>query len=197
MKFISFAGILILLTACTSVSVDSTWKDADYRGGPITNIAVRVIDHDPIVEALLEDRFCEELRKHGVTASRLPPTAVLDATSENEDSPARLAQPGVQAVLVAREADRQLAQIETEKSARIDQFTGGDPTRARRLIRASQDLEGWQCELRAIDSMKAFWTSRVDLRVEEIADRAEKLMPLAKTTVSRLQLETIISGSPH
>src|SRR6266567_2583582 len=101
-KLFSVATLLFLLSGCSSISLDSTWKDSSYRGGPVTNVAVRVIDHDAIVGAFLENRFCEELRKRGLKASRLAPLAELEAAGSDEDSPAKLAQAGVQAVLVAR-----------------------------------------------------------------------------------------------
>src|SRR5882724_1430913 len=196
-KLIWVVPILVLLSACSSISVDSTWKDSNYRGGTVTNIAVRVIDHDAIVGAFLEDRFCEELRKHGLKASRLAPTAALEATGhdEDQDSPARLAQPGVQVVLVARQGDRQLTQVHTNEGARGDRYSVADPTSTRRMLKAAQDLERWQCDLCLINDMKAIWTTRIDVRVEEIADRAEKLRPLVKTTVDRLQLDAMISES--
>ncbi len=161
------------------------------------HIAVRVIDHDAIIGALLEDKFCEELRKRGLRVSRLAPTAVLEPTAQDEDSPARLAEPGVQAVLVAREGDRQLTQIQTDGSARGDRFVGSDPTKTRRMLRAAQDLESWQCNLCLIKDMSPIWTTRIDIRVEEVADRAEKLRPLAKATVDRLQLDGMTQPAPR
>jgi len=188
-KLIWFAPVLFIAAGCSSISVDSSWKDSNYRGGPFTNIAVRVIDHDAIIGAFLEDKFCDELRKRGVKVSHLAPTAVLEPTAQDEDSPARLAAPGVQAVLVAREGDRQLTQIQTDGTPRID------PTSTRRMLKAAQDLERWQCQLCLISDMKAVWTTRIDIQVEEIADRAAKLTPLAKTTVDRLQLDGLTSGT--
>jgi len=195
MKLIWVAAILFLFSGCASISVDSTWKDSNYRGGPVTNIAVRVIDHDAIIGAFLEDKFCEELRKRGLKVSRLARTAVLEPTAQDEDSPARLAEPGVQAVLVAREGDRQLTQIQTEGNARGAQYAGSDPTKTRRMLRAAQDLERWQCNLCLIKDMNPIWTARIDIRVEEVADRAEKLRPVAKATVDRLQLDSMTSAT--
>jgi hypothetical protein len=191
MKFLSILFLPVFLAACSSVSTTSTWKDP-AAGFPLTNIAVRVIDHDAIVGSSLENLVCTNLARLGIHVSHLDPTANFDAEASDDNTPARLAQPGVQAVLVAREGDRPPVPVQPSSNSKIDPYANTDPTRARRILNSTHDLEHWQWACCRIDNLKPLWTTTIDIHIDEAEDRAEKLKPCAKVVVDQLKLSGLL-----
>jgi hypothetical protein len=192
---ICIATFPVLFAACSSVPVDSTWKDPEIRAGTFTNIAVRIIDQDAIVRSFLDDQFCAELRVRGIIASKLDLTAALDAKPEDENSPARLAAPGVQAVLIAHQGERPLTQVQSSSGSRLDPYANPDPSRGRRIMDAGRDVERWQCALCLINDMKVIWTTSIDVHIDELSDRAGKLKPFVKASVDQLRRSNLLQPS--
>jgi hypothetical protein len=192
MKFFCTALFLMLLTGCSSISGNSTWKDPEYTGGTITNLAVRVIDSDAIVGSTLEKLLCSEIGRNGITASHLDPMAALDVGPEEENSPAKLARTGVQAVLMGRAGDRQPTQVQPPSKSKIDPYAGPDPSRGRRILNSTQDMEHWQYTCCLIGTMKPIWTASIDVHIDELADRAEKLKPSIKVIVEQLKQSGLV-----
>lgn len=58
-----------LLCACAATSVKKTWKAPDYQSGPLTNVAVLVVDERAFLRQGFENLLVGHLRDAGVQAS--------------------------------------------------------------------------------------------------------------------------------
>jgi hypothetical protein len=57
----ALAAVVVLLTACASTSLTSSWQSPDYRGGPLKNIAVFVMAKDDSVGRFAEDQVVRQI----------------------------------------------------------------------------------------------------------------------------------------
>jgi len=73
MKPIRFAAgltgaVVLLLTACASMTVNSSWRDPTYQGPPFKNVMVVAWVDRPSVRRTVEDIFVGDLTRRGVSA---------------------------------------------------------------------------------------------------------------------------------
>lgn len=63
-----FVGGLALLAGCASTTLTSSWKDQNYLGGPLKNVAVFVMVSDEGMRRFAEDQMVQKMPK-GTSAS--------------------------------------------------------------------------------------------------------------------------------
>ncbi len=106
LRFLALGTVTLLLCSCATTSVKKTWKSPQYTAGPITNVAVLVIDERPLLRQAFENRFVEQLMKAGMSASATFKTISLgDINQDKKAAAERLRSAGCQAVLTLRLAD--------------------------------------------------------------------------------------------
>lgn len=94
------AGLALLLGACASTSLISSWQSPDYRGGPAKRLALFVMMQDESLRRFAENHMVQ----------KIPPGTVATAGHVLFDNPggdkdtmrARLIESGYDSVLVAR-----------------------------------------------------------------------------------------------
>jgi hypothetical protein len=94
------AGLALLLGACASTSLISSWESPDYRGGPVKKMAVFVMVQDENLRRFAEDHMVQ----------KIPPGTVATAGHVLFDKPggdkdkvrAALIEAGYDSVLVSR-----------------------------------------------------------------------------------------------
>jgi len=101
-------GILAaFLCSCATSSIKSTWKSAQYQGGPIKKIAVLAEDERPEVRGPIEREFVAQLQAQGVAAfSTLPMLSLPEVKKQKAAASEQLRQAGADAVLVVRVASK-------------------------------------------------------------------------------------------
>lgn len=98
--------LAILLCSCAVTSVKSTWKSPHYQGGPVTKVAVLVIEERGMLRQGFENRFINQLRQGGETA--IPTFDLLSLPEIKEDKAGaaeRLKSAGAEGVIVLRLMD--------------------------------------------------------------------------------------------
>ncbi len=120
------AGTALFVTACASVTVDSTWRDPTYEGPPFKKVMVIAWVDRPSVRRTVEDIFVNALTSRGVSAvasytlipnaQAVKRAAVVDAAKRS----------GVDSVLVNR-----LQGVVTEvQNEEVQTFVTPDPADA-------------------------------------------------------------------
>ena len=61
-------ALVAVLSACASTSIENTWKDPQYSGGPISKVLVVGISTQASVRRAFEDTFGQALTQQGVQA---------------------------------------------------------------------------------------------------------------------------------
>jgi hypothetical protein len=100
----------VLLTAvcgCATTELTNTWKDPQYRGGPVKKIMVVGISKQASVRRTFEDTFAETLKANGVEA--VPSYTVVPEDGQMSEDKLRAAvqQSGAGAVLITRMVEKQ------------------------------------------------------------------------------------------
>ncbi len=99
-------ALIAVLSACASTSLDNTWKDPQYSGGPVSKVLVVGVSTQASVRRAFEETFAQALTEEGVQAvpsytlipedGRIPEEALKKATE----------QAGVDGVLITRMVGR-------------------------------------------------------------------------------------------
>jgi hypothetical protein len=61
-------ALVVVLSACASTSLDNTWKDPHYSGGPLSKVLVVGVSTQASVRRTFEDTFAQALTQQGVQA---------------------------------------------------------------------------------------------------------------------------------
>ena len=108
MKFqtLSLYFLAILLCSCASTKVKNTWKSPQYQGGPISKVAVLVIDERTMLRQGFENRFVNQLRQGGETAITTFDLLSLPEIKQDKAAAAeRLNSAGAQGLVILRLMD--------------------------------------------------------------------------------------------
>jgi hypothetical protein len=62
------AGMMLIVSGCASLTVDSTWRDPTYQGPPFVNVLVVGSTDDAENRRIFEDSIVSELKNRGVNA---------------------------------------------------------------------------------------------------------------------------------
>lgn len=100
-------ALLALLSACASTTLDNTWRDPQYSGGPVTKVLIAGISNQAGVRRTFEDTFAETLRAEGVEAIASHTVVPADGQMPEEELHAAVEQTGAGAVLITRLVERQ------------------------------------------------------------------------------------------
>lgn len=60
-------GLLVVLTGCSTTTLEAVWKDPQYQGGRLNKVLVVGVSDNEMMRKLFEDRLGEDLRRYGVT----------------------------------------------------------------------------------------------------------------------------------
>ena len=94
------AGLALLLGACASTSLSSSWESPDYRGGPLKKLAVFVMAKDENLRRFAEDQM---VRKIPAGTQATAGHALFDKPdADKEKVRAALIEAGYDSVLVSR-----------------------------------------------------------------------------------------------
>jgi hypothetical protein len=61
-------ALIVVLSACASTTLDNSWKDPLYSGGPVSKVLVVGISNQASVRRDFEDTFAQALTQQGVQA---------------------------------------------------------------------------------------------------------------------------------
>ena len=101
------AVLLTVLCGCATTEVTNTWKDPQYRGGPVKKILVVGISNQASVRRTFEDTFAETLKASGVETVPSYTVVPEDGQMAEEKLRAAVQQSGAGAVLITRLVERQ------------------------------------------------------------------------------------------
>jgi len=99
--------LLAALCGCATTELTNTWKDPQYRGGPVKKIMVVGISNQASARRTFEDAFAEILKANGVEA--VPSYTVVPEDGQMAEDKLRTAveQSGADGVLITRMVERQ------------------------------------------------------------------------------------------
>lgn len=100
-------ALVALLAACTATTLENSWRDAKYSGGPATRILVIGISKQPSVRRTFEDIFAQALTKAGVQAVASHTLIPQDGQIAEDDLQKAVKQAGANGVLITRLVGRQ------------------------------------------------------------------------------------------
>lgn len=100
-------ALCALLSACATTTLDNTWRDPQYSGGPVTKVLITGISNQAGVRRTFEDTFAEMLRAEGVEAIASHAMAPEDGQMSEDKLRAAVDQSGAGAVLITRMVERQ------------------------------------------------------------------------------------------
>jgi hypothetical protein len=104
----SLAGcaLAVVLCSCASTSVKQTWKSPEYKGQPLTKLAVLAVDERGDVRQAFENRLANQIQKQGASVIRTYELLSLTEISHDKQAAAeRLRSEGAQAVAIMRLRD--------------------------------------------------------------------------------------------
>ena len=94
------------LASCASTTLDNTWKDPQYRGGPVSKILVVGISTKTSVRRDFEETFAQALTEKGVPAVASYTLIPQDGQIPEEELKKATEQSGANAVLITRLVSR-------------------------------------------------------------------------------------------
>jgi len=98
-----FVPVLVaVLSACASTSIENSWKDPQYSGGPISKVLVVGISTQASVRRAFEDTFGQALTQQGVQAVASYTLIPQDGQIPEETLQKAAVQAGVDGVLITR-----------------------------------------------------------------------------------------------
>lgn len=95
-------ALVVVLCACASTSLDNTWKDPKYSGGPVSKVLVVGVSTQASVRRAFEDTFAQALTLQGAQAVASYTLIPEDNQIPEEALQKAAAQAGVDAVLISR-----------------------------------------------------------------------------------------------
>jgi hypothetical protein len=105
--------LVAMLSACTATTLENSWRDEKYSGGPATRILVIGISSDASVRRTFEDIFAQALTKAGVQAVASHTLIPQDGRIAEDDLRKTVEQAGANGVLITRMVERQKANYVT------------------------------------------------------------------------------------
>jgi hypothetical protein len=108
--FFLLLPIAVLVAACATTQIKSTWKDPSYQARP-SKIMVIGISKNPALRRVFEDDFVQQLNAHGTKA--IASYTVVPDKREGDDAlvAAKLAQLGADTVLITRLVSKKTVQV--------------------------------------------------------------------------------------
>ena len=105
-NLVLIAAALSLLCSCASTSVHQTWKAPEFQGPPLANLAVLAVDNGAGLRRGFENRFANQIRKTGATASTTFNVISLEEIHQDKAAAAaRIHDTGADALLILRLVD--------------------------------------------------------------------------------------------
>ncbi len=134
MKLLRVLAVLnfgLMLSACASTALTSSWTDPSYRGPGFKKVMVVGWTDQPQVRKEFEDQFVAELKASGVGA--VPSYAAIPVITNERDVVTEAARmPGVDGVIITRLVDTQTAPaaipVQPYSSADMALYRGTMPT---------------------------------------------------------------------
>ncbi|HTL57745.1 MAG TPA: hypothetical protein VL361_18810 [Candidatus Limnocylindrales bacterium] len=103
LQSLAACALAVLTCSCAATSVKTTWKSPEYRGGPLTNIAVLTIDERNLLRKGFENRLARELKKTGVSVVLTHELLSLSEINQDKRAAAeRFRAAGAQAIAILR-----------------------------------------------------------------------------------------------
>jgi hypothetical protein len=103
----SLAALAIGLSACASTTLDNSWKDPHYSGGPLSKILVVGISSQASVRRAFEDTFAQSLTQSGVQAVPSYTLIPQDGRIAEDVLQKAVGEAGANGVLIARMVGRE------------------------------------------------------------------------------------------
>lgn len=100
-------ALFSLLSACATTTLDNSWRDPQYSGGPVTKVLIAGISNQASVRRTFEDTFSGMLRTEGVEAIASHVVVPEDGQMPEDKLRAAVDQSGAGAVLITRMVQRQ------------------------------------------------------------------------------------------
>jgi hypothetical protein len=91
-----------ILSACSSASLQGSWKDPQFAAGPLRNVLVIGVARNPATRRIFEDSFADRLRAQGTPATASHPLLPDEGAIPKERIRQAVAQSGADSVLVTR-----------------------------------------------------------------------------------------------
>ena len=109
--------LLAALCGCATTELTNTWKDPQYRGGPVKKIMVVGISNQASARRTFEDAFTEILKANGVEAVPSHTVVPEDGQMAEDKLRAAVEQSGADGVLITRMVERQTETTVTPAAA--------------------------------------------------------------------------------
>ena len=98
----SAAALVVVLCGCASTSLENTWKDPKYSGGPLSKVLVVGVSTQASVRRVFEDTFARALTLQGAQAVASYTLIPEDGQIPEEALQKAAVQAGVDGVLISR-----------------------------------------------------------------------------------------------
>ncbi|HEX7811669.1 MAG TPA: hypothetical protein VF460_07150 [Burkholderiales bacterium] len=109
-RILQQAALLLVaagLYACASTTLDNSWRDPKYSGGPVTKVLVTGISNQASVRRAFEETFAQALTQAGVKAVTSHSLIPQDGQIEEDILKNAVEQAGADGVLITRMVGRQ------------------------------------------------------------------------------------------
>ncbi len=199
-------AIAALLCSCTGTSLKKTWKSPDYRGGPITKLAVLTIDERRDLRIGFENRLAQQIQKNG--ASAITTFDLFSLPEVNRDKAAaaeRLRSAGAEALVLLRLMDVNTAYRESRPGAEryAETITGfemgpwydyfsvayADMSPTYGNLKQKIYLETSVYDLK---TAKRLWSGLTETVVTDTMDRIAEMDPIVAKAVAAMRTDGII-----
>jgi hypothetical protein len=109
--------LLAALCGCATTELTNTWKDPQYRGGPVKKIVVVGISNQASVRRTFEDEFAKILKTNGIEAVPSHTAVPEDGQMAEDRLRAAVEQSGADGVLITRMVERRTESTITPAAA--------------------------------------------------------------------------------
>ncbi|UCF94993.1 MAG: hypothetical protein JSW39_12850 [Desulfobacterales bacterium] len=100
------AAGLLAMTSCSPTTLQTVWKDNDYRGGKLKKVLIIAADANQIIRRKFEDEFVRKLDAHGTAGVASYRVIASDEISDRQVVDSAIRDLGIDAVLVTRLVSR-------------------------------------------------------------------------------------------
>jgi len=198
-------ALALLVSSCTTTSLQQTWKSPDIRGGPFKKMAVITVDERALIRQTLEGQVATQLEARAQGALRVNELMTIAEMKESKVRAAeRLRQAGADAVLIQRLISRVSEPGRAGKAGMTEtpSFSSGTlgwfdyycfviPGPTMLSTDLAQDFY-IECNLFDLGSEKRVWSCMTRTKVKEDADWLELIKPFATTVVQAMLKDGVI-----
>ena len=199
-------ALFALFCSCTGTSLKKTWKSPDYKGAPLTKLAVLAIDERRDLRIGFENRLVQQIQKNGASAiTTFDLFSLPEVNSDKAGAARRLQSAGAEALVLlrlrdissayreSRPGDERYAETITgfEMGPWYDYFSVAyaDMSPTYGNLKQKVFLETSVYDLK---TAKRLWSGLTETVVTDTMDRIAEMDPIVAKAVAAMRKDAII-----